>query len=140
MFRCVSIVGFLSAVVASFSVDSCMAQGFVPRSMSVSRATRDYLLNRPTVSPYLNLTRRTSQFAPPTYQKLVRPALERRAREAQNAVSMRRMQNDVISLQGQMELGNSRRSGQQFASGHPTAFFAYMHYYPGLSRSLGRRR
>jgi hypothetical protein len=139
MFRCVSIVGFLSAVCAAFQFNSCSAQGFVPRSMSVSRATRDYIVNRPTVSPYLNLTRRTSQFAPPNYQTLVRPALERRAREAQQSATMRRLQSDVLSLQGQMELGRSRQSGQ-FASGHPTGFFAYMHYYPGLQRNLGRRR
>ena len=135
MSRRTILFSFSVCLLASISIDakSAWAQGFVPRGASETRATRDYILNRPTVSPYLNLTRRETEFSSPNYQTLVRPALEQRERESQQSSAMRQLQSQVVNMQGQMALSQQRQRGQ-FSSGHPTRFFTYLHYYPQLNR------
>lgn len=125
--------GFCVLAAVVVPTGSAHGQGFVPRGANAARATRDYILNRPTVSPYLNLTRRETEFSSPNYQTLVRPALEQRDYDAQQSASVRRLQSQVVNLQGQMALSQQRQRGQ-FSSGHPTRFFTYLHYYPQLNR------
>ena len=51
---------------------------FAPITTHVHRATQLYWFNRPTVSPYLNLTIRDPVYGLPNYHTLVRPQLQRR--------------------------------------------------------------
>ena len=105
------------------------AQQFTPRSSSVARSTTSYLINRPTVSPYLNLLRADSEVAMPNYHTLVRPAVESRRQTAEQASQIRGLRSNVTNMQGRLA-GQSR--GSQFSTGHPTRFMTYLHYYPSL--------
>ena len=97
-----------------------------------SRAfTQKYLSSRPTVSPYLNLVRDQSMnTGAPNYQTLVRPALDRRelARDQERQLSS--LQNQVGTIQGDLR----RAQSGAMATGHPTRFMTYSHFYPGLNR------
>jgi hypothetical protein len=95
-------------------------------------ATRDYIVNRPTVSPYLNLLRAESAISAPNYHTLVRPALEHRQQAAQQQSSISQLQSRVTNMQGQMASRNRGQGG--FTTGHPSRFMTYLHYYPGLNR------
>ena len=108
------------------------AQVFNTRSTNMDLATRDYVLTRPTVSPYLNLLRRESALTPPNYHTLVRPALEARQRAAQQEGQIRQLQARVVNMQGQSALRGRQREG--FTTGHPVRFMTYLHYYPALNR------
>jgi hypothetical protein len=115
------------AIVAAWAwAEPAAAQYFAPRSANVGRATADYLLDRPTVSPYLNLLRLESSSAMPNYHTLVRPEVENRQEAARQAMAIRQLQNNVSSMQGEMN------GSQGFSTGHPTRFMTYLHYYPGL--------
>lgn len=100
--------------------------------VNAAMATRDYIVNRPTVSPYLNLLRTNSNVSAPNYQTLVRPALESRQRATRQQSSIQQLQSRVTNMQGQMASRNQGQSG--FTTGHPTRFMTYLHYYPGLNR------
>ena len=63
-------------------------------------AARDYIINRPTVSPYLNLLRSESGVSGPNYQTLVRPAFESRQRASQQQSSIRQLQSRVPICRG----------------------------------------
>lgn len=115
-------------VVAAVCADPASAQLFNPRSNNLGYATASYLLDRPTVSPYLNLLRTESSTAMPNYHTLVRPEVENRQEAARQAMAIRQLQSNVTSMQGQ--IGGQR--GAQFSTGHPTRFMTYLHYYPGL--------
>lgn len=124
----------VAVLVPVIGVDQAEGQGFVPRrSTNAALATRDYLVNRPTVSPYLNLLRTQSSLAPPNYQTLVRPANERRQQAARQQASINRLQSRVTNMQGQMAARN-RQQGSGFVTGHPSRFMTYLHYYPSLGR------
>ena len=135
MFR-LSGLFFVSMLVSVTWGNLARAQGFTPRGSDVGLATRDYLLSRPTVSPYLNLLRVESSLSLPNYQTLVRPALEQRQQAAQQRSSIRQLQSRVTNMQGQGAGRNQREQG--FATGHPSRFATYLHYYPGLE--ILRRR
>jgi len=96
--------------------------------ISTGRALQRDLASRPTVSPYLQLTRdfggNTSDLGTDYFTR-VRPQIEgRRALQTQ--------QREIQNVQ--RELGNLRnqsRRGQEeiFQTGHPTRFMTYSHYY-----------
>jgi hypothetical protein len=123
------LVIFCFAVVSLFQVKPAHAQLYNPRSASISSATTNYLVNRPTVSPYLNLLRPESETAMPNYQTLVRPVVERRRQASRQAATIGRLQSRVTNMQGQMA---GQRRGSQFTTGHPSRFMSYLHYYPSL--------
>jgi TolA-binding protein len=108
---------------------------FIPRGTNASRATRDYVLNRPTVSPYLNLLRAGTGYDA-NYQTLVRPALQNRQQARQQQSSINQLQSRVTNMQGQM-VSERRQQGSRFSTGHPTRFMVYLHYFPPFP---GRRR
>ena len=71
-------------------------------------ATRDYILNRPTVSPYVSLgTRNNLQQGLPTYYTNVRPQVERRAQEQAQRQMVRQNQRQINSIR------NEYRQAQQ---------------------------
>ena len=123
---------FLTLVVAFFAIAStgeCFAQ-------SRARGVQNQILNRPTVSPYLNLTRNQGSLAISTnYHSLVRPQLDARRRAQQQDNSLRRVQSQLSNLQNTQVSALRRRQQQQrgFITGHPTARSYYSHYYPGLT-------
>lgn len=79
-------------------------------SVSVRNRTRDFLFNRPTVSPYLNLaTRGTSGMS--NYHTLVRPQIERQQQDVVQRQQTTRMQQQLNAVQ------NEFRQSQQQASG-----------------------
>ena len=106
------------------------AQQYTPNPRNVSRSTANYLINRLTVSPYLNLLRAESEVTMPNYHTLVRPAVESRRHTAEQATQLRRLQSNVTTMQGKLG-GNGR--GSNFSTGHPTRFMTYLHYYPSFS-------
>ena len=107
------------------------SEGF---GQTIRSRTQNFILSRPTVSPYLNLVREGSGLTA-NYQTLVRPAMERRRQANRQQVAISRLQSSVTNMQGEMA---SRRQPQgRFSTGHPSGFMYYSHYYPALSR---RRR
>lgn len=91
---------------------------------------QQYQLTRPTVSPYLNLLNLNNQQASlPNYQTLVRPQLDQRQESQQQQRQIRQLNQQVSNID-RRSLNNQQGS----ATGHPTRFMTYSHYYPGLQR------
>ena len=81
---------------------------------------------KPTVSPYLNLLQGGgSALNLPQYQTLVRPFLEQQSINERNAFDSQITRQQVSSLQKQV--GRSVGAGR--ATGHPTRYMNYSHYY-----------
>src|SRR5215468_11203741 len=76
----------------------------------------------PVVSPYLNLFRNGADPAV-NYYGLVRPQMD-------FASGLQNLQQQVTDLSQAQALGLT--PGFTGATGHPTMFFNYSHYYPGL--------
>lgn len=86
---------------------------------------------RPTVSPYLNLLQGgNNAFNLPQYQTLVRPFLDQQAVNERNQFESQTLRRQVNTLQNQV---NRTTIGAGRATGHPTRYMNYSHYY-----SLGR--
>jgi hypothetical protein len=117
-------------LVLSSLAQSAVGQQYATRSRPVARSAADYLVSRPTVSPYLNLLRAESDITMPNYHTLVRPAIESRQQSAEQSTEIRRLQSNVTNMQGKLA-GKNR--GSQFSTGHPTRFMSYLHYYPSIS-------
>ncbi len=132
MWRLICSIG-LFVLIAQLGARDVHAQGFVPRGANAALATRDFIVNRPTVSPYLNLLRTESPISAPNYQTLVRPALEHRQEVQRQDSAIRQLQSRVVNMQGQMA-ARSRREQQGFATGHPVRFMTYLHYFPMFNR------
>jgi len=133
MFRFGALIAvFVWASVTWSSRTQAQGYGFNPRGANAGLSTRDFLANRPTVSPYLNLLRRESSLSAPNYQTLVRPALQRRQQAARQQGAITQLQSRVTNMQGQMAA--SSRQGSGFVTGHPSQFSNYLHYYPGFNR------
>ncbi len=95
---------------------------------------QNFVRNRPTVSPYLNLiSSQQDQLRGatprPVYQTLVRPELERRQNEQRTQRSMVQMQRQLSDLRQSYRNSQSNAFG---ATGHPTRFMIYSQYYPGF--------
>lgn len=100
---------FVVVVGLSFGfVESAQAQ--FRESTSVRNRTRNFLYNRPTISPYVNLgSRGTTGLS--TYHTLVRPQLERQQQDVAQQQQTQRMQQQLNRVQ------NDFRESQQQASG-----------------------
>ena len=82
---------------------------------------------KPTISPYLNLLQPRGPANLPQYQMLVKPFLEQQAINERNAFDSQVTRRQVNSLQNQF---NSQSVGPGRATGHPTRYMNYSHYYP----------
>lgn len=88
------------------------------------------LYNRPTVSPYLNLTRPGGSITP-NYQSLVRPQMDQmRVNRAQRA-STANLQREVNNSRHQAVLPGQTIRG----TGHATNYMSYSQYFNTLSGS-----
>ena len=88
--------------------------------------------SRPTVSPYLNLLREDG-IGLPTYHTTVRPSLQQRATNQQQALAIRQVQNQFNSVIASQQSARGQRIGIR-PTGHATQFMNHLHYYPGFRR------
>lgn len=96
------------------------------------------ILNRPTVSPYLNLlgTDGLSGGAA-RYQTLVRPQLQARRDLLANSARIGGVQRQLQQLTtaiGGVSSQQSLRTDYPFTTGHPSVYLNGSHYYPALGR------
>ena len=82
---------------------------------------------KPAVSPYLNLLQPRGSFNLPQYQSFVKPLLDQQAINERNAFDNQITRRQVNSLQNQF---NGAAVGPGRATGHPTRYMNYSHYYP----------
>jgi hypothetical protein len=83
--------------------------------------------SRPTVSPYLNLLQGGGgALNLPQYQTLVRPFLEQQAINDRNSFNTQLMGRQINTLQTQV---NRNQFAPGRATGHPTRYMNYSHYY-----------
>lgn len=94
----------------------------------------NYILNRPTVSPYLNLLRRDGFGGVTNYQTLVRPQIEQREFAANQQAEITRVQQQLAVQQRSLESAQQLRAQRVFSTGHTTRFMNLQQYYPGFSQ------
>ncbi len=109
-------------------------------SRSMGYATKNYLYNRPTVSPYLNLTSRNSSYGMPRYFTQVRPQIEARDHAMQTQRQTSQMQQQLNIVQDQLRQNQQQSAGMMMTGrmgwssrGYPR-FGSYMSYFPGFQR------
>jgi hypothetical protein len=129
-----------AAIVLSASHQPACAQFDSISSRSVANATRNFLYNRPTVSPYLNLTTRDSTIGLSNYFTLVRPMIEQRENETMRQRQTAQMQAQLDNVQSQIRQGEQQAAGMILTGqmgwssrGFPR-FGSHLNYYPGFSR------
>jgi len=117
--------------------ESAYAQ-FVPvGNISVANSINNFLYNRPTISPYLNLTRTDTGFLTTNYHAIVRPELERRQQQAFQTAHLQSLNRRVEQIQNE-KVRNQR--DRELTTGHQTRFFSYLHYYPEPGRPQQQQR
>ena len=124
--------------------EQSMAQ-FTSGRAGVATATRNFIANRPTVSPYVQLGARNTGAGMPNYHTLVRPQIERRQQEAQQRRQTAQIQSDLSNIRGQFQRSQAQAASQMTtgkvgwsARGFPR-FGSTLNYYPGF-RMIPRRR
>lgn len=121
----------ICTALALLGLSVCADEGFAQRN-NAYRRTQNALLNRPTVSPYLNLLQPQGGGLP-NYQTLVRPAIEQQRRNQDT-------QRQITQLQSTVAENNVRdQRGETYfrPTGHATGNFYYSHFFPQLAQ---RRR
>lgn len=122
--RRVIVAGLIAASFVVVDTLPLSAQGRAARS---GRAGYRNTLSRPTVSPYLNLTRGGNPAI--NYFTLTRPPIDLRAQQF-------RQQQATQGLQREIDEGV--RASELPPTGHSASYMNYSHYYPALSnRSAG---
>ena len=140
-FSLLAIVG----VACLMMVQEANAQYGTGGARTVRGATRNFLYNRPTVSPYLNLTSRNSNMGLSNYFTLVRPQLERRQQDVAQRRQTAQIQAQLNHVQAQTVQNQQQAAGMMITGrsgwssrGYPR-FGVYLNYYPGMSQ-IPRRR
>ena len=128
----------LAAIAFSFvflwaAVDTADAQ------VSTNAFVRNYLLSRPTVSPYLNLLRVDGFGLTANYQTLVRPQIEQRELAVLQEQENFRLQQQLNAQQTSIESLRRQRSQRVFSTGHQSRFMDLRGYFPGFSAVQQRR-
>jgi hypothetical protein len=109
----------LILAIAPLPTAVCQAQGLN------SGAGMSYY-NRPTVSPYLNLSIR-NEYGLTSYQTLVRPMLEQQAAEQRSAVGSTKLRNRAAAI----ESSGSRSTSKMRAVPQTARYMNYSHFYGG---------
>lgn len=96
-----------------------------------TRNPRQSILSRPSTSPYLALTDLTGNGFDnsASYFTSVRPRLEFERGQQQQQMQLQNVQRQVTTMRTQAARQN--QNGVR-ATGHPTRFQFYLHYYPTL--------
>lgn len=120
------VVGAACLIAISLSTATASAQW--PQYQPPSTSSLANAINRPTVSPYLNLIGRGfGGGGMPAYQTLVRPQIEQRQAEIRNAAAIQQLQLDV-----NRRAGSSRTTGESTdvrGTGHASGFMNHMHFF-----------
>jgi hypothetical protein len=119
------------------ALTACVALGFVVNVAHAQRrqAFDSYDSRRPTVSPYLSLLQNQGNGIP-QYQTLVRPALEQRQVNQQQATAIQGLQHQQALQARETRIGNQALR----PTGHRAGYLNFLRangsgsYYPGLSR------
>ena len=116
-----------------WTAQTAQAQLYKPRrGSSIRTNTLNFLIDRPTVSPWLNLARNENITSGlPNYFSLVRPQLDQRRSSAHQRSRITQIQQQLNQVQSARRI-RSNQGG--ISTGHPTRFGVYLHYYPGLNR------
>ena len=123
----------IALLVATFAIITGSSQG-ANAQVSTTAYVNNYILNRPTVSPYLNLVRRDGFGGVTNYQTLVRPQLEQREFARQQQAQILRVEQQVAAQrQRSFAPVPTQRAARTFSTGHPTQFQNTGNYYPGLN-------
>ncbi len=111
---------------------------------SVRNRTRNFLFNRPTVSPYLNLaTRGTGGMS--NYHTLVRPQVERQQQDAERSRQTVRMQQQLNRVQNEFRQSQQQTTGMMltgrygWSSRGMPRHGSTLNYFPGFG-AIPRRR
>jgi hypothetical protein len=143
MNRSIPLLCIAASFLALGGKNEASAQAFVPRGGSSYNMTRNFLYNRPTVSPYLNLTTRDAVAGLPNYFTMVRPQVEMREQESMRQRQSAQMQQQLNQVQDQVRNSQQQAAGMMLtgqmgwsARGMPR-FGSHMSYYPGF-RAIGR--
>ena len=114
-----------------------MAQSGVRSNYSLNPANdvARSILNRPTVSPYLNLVGPDGTPGVARYQTLVRPQLEARQYQLRNSARFQSVQNQLQQVSTAIGQASTQQQRQNypFTTGHPSVYLNGSHYYPGLN-------
>lgn len=104
---------------------SAQAQAvYAPRT--VGRNSSAPAVQRPTISPYLNLFR--PNVGPVgNYQTLVRPQLNQQANNVRQAQAIQATQRSVERVERQVQTGGA--TGPISPTGHSSSFMNYSHFY-----------
>jgi hypothetical protein len=100
--------------------------------------TENLLYNRPTVSPYLNLTRQSSQQGLPNYHSMVLPEINRRQEDQQQQVQTQRIQQELSSIRNDFRQQQQQQNGQVstgrfgWSSRGMPRHGSTLNYYPGF--------
>jgi hypothetical protein len=117
--RPLAMIGLMALTLISLDALPVHAQSRTARS---GRTGYRNTLSRPTVSPYLNLTRGGNPAI--NYFTLARPPIDLRAQQF-------RQQQATQGLQREVETGV--RASELPPTGHSASYMNYSHYYPGLT-------
>lgn len=107
---------------------------------SVRNATRNFMYNRPTVSPYLNLASNDSYNGLPSYFTQVRPQVDRQRQDMAQRRQAAVMQQQLNQVQHQVaqtsqETASMMLTGRQgWSSRGLPRFGTYLNYFPGMNR------
>ena len=102
-------------------------------------ATRNFLYNRPTVSPYLNLTSRNSNGLS-NYHTLVRPQLDQEQVNVQRQQQATRQQQELGEIQNQFRQSQNQAASMMitgrvgWSSRGLPRHGTYLNFYPGFQR------
>ena len=109
-------------------------------SRSMYNATRNFLYNRPTVSPYVQLGTNQGTAALPNYHTLVRPQIEQQQEQIAQQRQSAQLQQQVSQIQDQYRQQQSQQASQMITGrmgwstrGLPR-FGSTLNYYPGFYR------
>ncbi len=119
-------------------VSSAFAQNSSLNALQRGRQTTSrQILNNPTVSPYLRLLQGGGSGVnsgiggvSAIYQTQVRPQIENRQQMAQQQQQIQQVQSQLNQVRNQYR----QLSTGYMATGHPTRYMTYSHYYPSLSQ------
>jgi hypothetical protein len=142
---CLNRALFSSALLAATLLLTADPQGAYAQyggssTRSMGNATRNFLYNRPTVSPYLNLTTRDANVGLPNYFTMVRPQMEMRENEMVRQRQTAQMQAQLDTVQSQVRETQQQAAGMMLTGrvgwssrGFPR-FGSTLNFYPGMQR------
>ena len=119
--------------IAGFTV-LCLATRTADAQVSNTAYVNNFILNRPTVSPYLNLLRRDGIAGITNYQTLVRPQLEQREFALIQQAEINRLDQQISVQQRSLEVVQQQRAQRVFSTGHTTRFMNLQQFYPGFGQ------